>query len=71
MGPYGPKPLDPKIQAKLDAHDDYLSAIKTMAERVKTMRFKAHQGDPFARGYIAALDHFALEVQAQLARRIS
>lgn len=55
---------------KVDAHDDYMAAIRAMQERQKVMLVQAQRGDVFARGWIAALHEFSLQVQVQLARRI-
>lgn len=62
--------LDAKAARKLAAHDDYLAAIEVMKQRQLQMGPLAQRGDPFARGFLAALNEFSLAVQAQLARRI-
>lgn len=61
---------DVKTALKVAAHDDYLAAVKFMAERQKVMGPLAQRGDVFARGWVAALHEFSLAVQVELARRI-
>jgi hypothetical protein len=55
---------------KLDAHDDYMQAMRAMQERQKEMGVRAQRGDEYARGWCAALDEFSLQILAALSRRI-
>lgn len=55
---------------KVAAHDDYMSAMRAMQERQKVMGVQAQRGDEYARGWVAALAEFSLQIQASLARRI-
>lgn len=58
------------VVRKAEAHDDYMRATRVMQQRQREMAVKASRGDPFARGWVAALHEFSLAIQAELARRI-